>query len=94
MAHKRDSHEPEPIGNEVHSCKNSHVRIACEAYTDFASTRLQVLKFRGAGKRITKKRVSPWGERPDEQTILYLYTEFAQFGDLEDVALAHADKNL
>ena len=53
-----------------------------------------LLKFRGAGKRTTRKRVNPWGDRPDEQIILHLYTEFAQFGDLSNVVLAHAEKEL
>lgn len=49
-----------------------------------------VLKYRGDGERITRKRVRPWNEdRPDEQRILNLYTEFAHYGDLHSIITAH-----
>jgi hypothetical protein len=50
-----------------------------------------LLKYRGHGMRSTAKRTTPWYDRnPDEQHILHLYTDFAQYGDLLRVYEMHA----
>jgi hypothetical protein len=52
-----------------------------------------LLKYRGHGTRTTQKRVKPWDPIfTDDQHILHMYTDFAQYGDLVSIYKAHSEE--